>query len=115
MKYFYLVLISFFLAGFNITIFSQWSGDPMQNLLISDLTGEQVLPKIALTSDGGCYIVWFDTRTGNYNVYLQRLDASGNKMFDADGLLISDHTSDTWIVDWDMICDNSLLFIIVLI
>ena len=61
--------------------------------MICDVTGEQVLPKISLTSDGGCYIAWFDTRTGNYNVYLQRLDPAGNKMFATDGLLISDNTS----------------------
>jgi hypothetical protein len=102
--YIFLTLISSF---FMSTSFSQWSTDPNTNLMICDVTGEQVLPKISLTSDGGCYIAWFDTRTGNYNVYLQRLDPSGNKMFAQDGLLISDHPSNTWIVDWDMMTDNS--------
>ena len=88
-------------------LYSQWSNDPNTNLLISDLNGEQVLPKISLTPDGGCYIAWFDTRTGNYNVYLQRLDAAGNKIFASDGLLISDHTSNSYISgDWDMMTDN---------
>jgi hypothetical protein len=89
------------------TVFTQWSTDPNQNLMICDVAGEQVLPKISLTSDGGCYIAWFDTRTGNYNVYLQRLDPAGNKMFTTDGLLISDNTSSSSIVDWDMMTDNS--------
>lgn len=84
---------------------AQWSTDPGTNFNVCDVTGEQVLPKIALTSDGGCYIAWFDTRTGNYNVYLQRLDAAGNKLFAIDGLLVSDNTSNSYIVDWDMICD----------
>jgi hypothetical protein len=87
--------------------YSQWSTDPNTNLKICDVTGEQVLPKISLTSNGGCYIAWFDTRTGNYNVYLQRLDPLGNKMFVTDGLLISDNTSSSSIVDWDMMTDNS--------
>ena len=102
--YIHLTLLSLlFIPG----LYPQWSSDPNTNLLISDLNGEQVLPKISLTSDGGCYIAWFDTRTGNYNVYLQRLDATGNKMFANDGLLISDNPSSTWIVDWDMMTDNS--------
>ncbi len=87
--------------------FAQWSTDPNTNLMICDVTGEQVLPKISLTSDGGCYIAWFDTRTGNYNVYLQRLDPAGNKMFATDGLLISDNTQNSYIVDWDMMTDNN--------
>ena len=98
-------VISIFLF-INFT-FSQWSTDPATNFKICDVTGEQVLPKISLTSDGGSYIAWFDTRTSNYNVYLQRLDPSGNKMFATDGLLISDHTSSSYIVDWDMMTDNS--------
>ncbi len=98
-------ILSFFLL--TNSAFTQWSTDPNTNLKICDVTGEQVLPKISLTSDGGCYIAWFDTRSGNYNVYLQRLDPSGNKMFATDGLLISDNTQNTYIVDWDMMTDNS--------
>ncbi|MFI5236918.1 MAG: T9SS type A sorting domain-containing protein [Ignavibacteriales bacterium] len=100
-----IIVLSFFIF-INITL-PQWSTDPNTNLNICDLNGEQVLPKISLTSDGGCYIAWFDTRAGNYNVYLQRLDPSGNKMFATDGLLISDNTQNTYIVDWDMMTDNS--------
>jgi len=106
MKKFYIlftILSLLFVPG----LYSQWSNDPNTNLMISDMNGEQVLPQISLTSDGGCYIAWFDTRTGNYNVYLQRLDPAGNKMFATDGLLISDNPSNTWIVDWDMMTDNS--------
>ena len=99
-------LLVFLLLLINTT-FAQWSTDPNTNFLICDVTGEQVLPKISLTSDGGCYIAWFDTRTGNYNVYLQRLDPAGNKMYAVNGLLISDHTSSSSIVDWDMMTDNT--------
>jgi len=101
-KYFLITILILFKSAF-----AQWSTDPNVNLMICDVTGEQVLPKISLTSDGGCYIAWFDTRTGNYNVYLQRLDPAGNKMFANDGLLISDHTSNSWIVEWDMMTDNT--------
>ena len=89
------------------TSFAQWSTDPNTNLKICDVAGEQALAKIAMTSDGGCYISWFDTRSGSYNVYLQRLDALGYKQWAADGLLISNNPQDTWITDYDLICDQN--------
>ena len=95
-----------FLLLINIAS-AQWSNDPNLNLKICDVSGEQALAKIAMTSDGGCYISWFDTRSGSYNVYLQRLDPLGNKMWAPDGLLISNHPQDTWITDYDLICDQS--------
>ncbi|MBT8387269.1 MAG: hypothetical protein KJO12_07635, partial [Ignavibacteria bacterium] len=96
MKYYNFGSMVFLVLFFGTTMFSQWSSDPSQNLAVCDTSGEQVLPKISLTSDGGCYIAWFDTREGNYNVYLQRLDPAGNKMFAANGLLISNHASLSW-------------------
>lgn len=89
------------------TSFAQWSTDPNTNLKICDVAGEQALAKIAMTSDGGCYISWFDTRSGSYNVYLQRLDPFGYKQWAADGLLISNNPQDTWITDYDLICDQN--------
>lgn len=84
---------------------AQWSADSLQNLQVCDVTGEQVTPKIAATSDGGCFISWFDSRSGSYCLYLQRLDADGNKLFAADGLLISDKPQQSWLVDYDMAVD----------
>jgi len=92
---------------FISTTFSQWSSDPSQNLTICDVNGEQALAKIVSTSDGGCYISWFDTRSGNYNVYLQRLDVFGNKQFANDGLLISSNPQNTFLVDYDLNVDQN--------
>ncbi|MFH2002164.1 MAG: hypothetical protein ABIK28_21000, partial [Planctomycetota bacterium] len=85
---------------------AEWSDDPLQNLGISVTTGDQVLPKIGATSDGGCYISWFDNRSGNYSVYLQRLNSVGDPQWTANGLVISDHTQQSWIVDYDMTVDH---------
>lgn len=103
MKKYLLISILLFLNS----VFAQWSTDPGTNLLICDVAGEQALAKIAMTSDGGCYISWFDTRSGAYNVYLQRLDPLGYKMWAPDGLLISNNPQDTWITDYDLICDQN--------
>jgi len=103
MKHF---LLFSFLLLINAS-FAQWSTDPNVNLMICDVAGEQALAKIAMTSDGGCYISWFDTRSGAYNVYLQRLDPLGYKLWAPNGLLISNNPQDTWITDYNLICDQN--------
>ncbi len=101
-----LLVIKIYIAPADII--SQWSSNPSVNLQVCDVSGEQVLPKIANTSDGGTYICWFDNRNGNYAVYLQRLNAMGEKQFATDGLLISGTNSQSSsLVDWDMISDDS--------
>ena len=89
------------------SLFAQWSSNPSINLTICDTTNEQVLPKIATTNDGGCYIGWFDARSGGYAVYLQRLNPQGVKQFPAGGLLISNNPQSSSLVDWDLAVDDS--------
>ena len=85
---------------------AQWSGDPAQNLAIADRPSEQVIPKVVSLADGGCYVGWFDLAAGSYDVYLQRLDAAGFEQWPHNGLLVSDHTQNSWLTDWDMIADS---------
>jgi FlgD Ig-like domain len=84
----------------------QWSDDPYQNLAICDQPYDQVLPLMANMSDGGCYIGWFGSAGGNYNVYLQRLDPNGNKLWADEGLLVSDQPQSSSLTAWDLICDS---------
>ncbi len=86
---------------------AQWSADPLLNLSIADRTSEQVIPKIAATPDGGCYVGWFDLSSGSYQVYLQRLDAAGNEQWSHNGILVSAHPQNSWLVDWDMMADSN--------
>lgn len=91
---------------FNFGLISaQWTNNPATNLLISDLPGDQTLPLIAPTSDGGCYIVWFDNRSGSYSVYLQKLTPTGTSQFAQDGLLISSNPQSSSLVGYDMKVD----------
>ena len=99
-----------FLLAFVFLIsnsFPQWSNNPAVNLAVCDTTGEQALAKIGSTSDGGSYISWFDTRSGSYNVYLQKLDVLGNKLWAPNGLLVSSNAQDTWITDYDLLVDDN--------
>ncbi|MFC2103258.1 T9SS type A sorting domain-containing protein [Bacteroidota bacterium] len=98
--YFLLLLILFC----SLT-FSQWSTDPAQNLAICDAAGEQALSKITSTFDGGTYVSWFDNRSGNYSVYMQRLDPLGFEQWDANGLLISGNPQSSSLVDYDLMTD----------
>ena len=86
---------------------AQWSPDPSINLAIADTSGSQELPKIVATSDGGCYVSWFDTRGGGYKVFMQRLDALGVKQWAPQGLLISANPQNTSLVDYDLAVDDS--------
>lgn len=101
------IIILLLLVISSGSLFAQWSSNPAVNLTVCDTTGEQLLPKIAATSDGGCYIGWFDSRSGSYAVYLQRLNSLGVKQFPAGGLLISNNPQSSSLVDWDLAVDDS--------
>lgn len=84
---------------------AQWSDNPAVNNAIAVLPGEQVIPKIATCPNGDSYIGFFSQESGNYNLRLQRLDSQGNELWAANGILISNNSSDSWLTDWDMAAD----------
>ena len=89
------------------TVQAQWPSDPSVNMVLSNLSGEEVLPKVVPALDGGCYISWWDNTSGNYDVYLQRLDGNGVIQWAENGLLISHHPQDTWLTDYDLAVDSA--------
>jgi hypothetical protein len=86
---------------------AQWSSNPAINLSIGDLVSEQSLPKVAVASDGDCYIGWFDVSSGSYVVRLQHLDANGLELWPHNGIVVSSNPQSTSLVDWDLICDSN--------
>ena len=85
---------------------AQWPSDPTENLLLADNSSRQVVPKISPTPDGGSYVGWYDMASGNYDVYLQRLDADGNELWPHNGILVSAHRQESWVMDWQLITDS---------
>ncbi|MBK8979767.1 MAG: hypothetical protein IPM29_28045 [Planctomycetes bacterium] len=90
-----------------VSLPAQWSQNPAQNLSIADRNGEQSLPKLAATTDGGCYVAWFDNSAGSYAVWMQRLDAAGVEQWPHDGILVSNQPQSSSLVDWDLITDSA--------
>jgi hypothetical protein len=85
-------LLSLIVPSFAL---AQWSSDPMVNLGVAVKPSDQVQPKIRPAPGGGCYISWFDNDpNGNppfgYDVFLQKLDASGVAQFAEGGIQLAD-------------------------
>ncbi len=97
----------FILLTIVVNVNAQWTNNTAVNNAICDTTGDQATPKIAPTSDGGCYIVWFDNRGGSYAVYLQKIDAAGNHLFGKNGLLISNNPQNSSLQDFNISVDAS--------
>lgn len=85
---------------------AQWPTTPT-NAPVGDAANDQSVSKVAVTSDGGCYIGWFDNRSGGYAVYVQHLDSAGNELWPHGGMLISGNPQSSSLQDWDLICDNA--------
>lgn len=88
-------------------VFAQWSNNPTLNTKIVDTIVMQVQPKIVVNNNGESYISWFSDPGGwQFDVYMQRLDKSGNMLWDESGLLISDHPTMSWTTDYDLVLDK---------
>ena len=84
----------------------QWPSSASTNLPVADGAGEQVLPKLGLCADGSCYVGWFDSRNGAYEVRLQRLSPAGVEQWPHNGIVVSNQPQSTSLVDWDLIADS---------
>ena len=102
-------LVVFYLLGCLLPFISnaQWSNNPNENTMIVDTTGSQIVPVVVTNSLGESYISWYSEFDNlNYDVYLQKMDKNGLKLWDEEGVLISDHETKTWVTNYDMILDQ---------
>jgi len=84
---------------------AQWNPNTYVNLQISGLSDDdmQSIP----TTDGKTWIAFYSLTGGNYNMMAQLLDANGNKLLGADGVLISSQTSGSAIYVFNVCIDAS--------
>ncbi len=86
--------------AFSAPVVAEWSDDPAVNLALGEGPGEQVVAHIAAVADGSCYVGWYDQRSGNYGMALQYLSPTGTEQWPHNGLVVSDHPQNSWVMDW---------------
>jgi len=64
----------------------QWLAD---GVAISTASGDQSYPQIVGDGSAGAIITWDDTRSGNSDIYAQRVNHSGTPLWTANGVAIS--------------------------
>jgi hypothetical protein len=65
-----------------------WPDDPLLNVPLCTATGSQQFPVIVSDDAGGAIVAWHDPRSGNSDIYAQRISADGTVLWTADGLAI---------------------------
>ena len=73
------------------SLFCGWSNNAGAPVSV----GNGIQPQLAATADGGLYVAWLSDV--NFHIYLQRLDAQGNPLWQRDGILVSDAPNSSWI------------------
>lgn len=61
---------------------TQWL---LNGVVISNGTGNQQIPQIISDGNGGAIIAWEDNRSGNYDIYAQRVTSAGAMLWTANG------------------------------
>lgn len=71
------------------------SGDLLWNsndVAICNAASDQYFPRLVSDGAGGAIIAWYDNRAGNYDIYAQRINASGTVLWASDGVAICTET-----------------------
>ncbi len=103
-KYYILVFSCIFMHQFSL---AQFTNDTTANYIIRDSLGtEQLTPLTATTSTGRTYISWFDSNNSNFELRMQLLDANGNKLWPAEGLVVSSYSQSTALFRYDLKVDR---------
>ena len=92
------------------SIAAQWSSDPAVNTIIAGTGNDRASPKVAYDRVDSCwYISNFASvpEPNNFEVWLQRLDAGGNRLWGNDGLAVSRHPFSSWYSDYSLVCDSA--------
>jgi hypothetical protein len=84
MKHFLLLITVF--ASFEAN--AQWSSDPSLNTPICTAANTQNSPQLISDGTGGTIIAWADKRTGEWDIYAQRINAAGVAQWTENGVAI---------------------------
>jgi hypothetical protein len=65
-----------------------WAASLVNGIAICTATGDQLSPQIISDGAGGAIITWCANRSGNWDIYAQRVNASGAVQWTANGVAI---------------------------
>jgi len=73
----------------------QWAAN---GVVVCTATGVQQFPKIVSDGIGGAIVTWWDNRSGNWNLYAQRVNAAGSAQWGLNGVALCTATGngDRW-------------------
>ena len=71
-----------------------WPTDPSENLPLCTAPSAQRFPTIVSDGVGGAIVAWQDFRSGNWDIYAQRVSADGALLWTEDGVVLPSHASE---------------------
>ena len=69
----------------------QWTAD---GVALCTATSQQYNPTIASDGAGGAIVTWFDSRSGNWDIYAQKISSAGTVQWTADGVALCSATGE---------------------
>src|SRR5437899_142 len=74
-----------------------WPPDPTINVPLCTAAHDQYVPEAATDWAGGAIVVWMDFRNGtDWDIYAQRVDATGTALWAANGIPVCTVAGDQW-------------------
>lgn len=71
-----------------------WNNANPVNTAVSTATAGQTAPQAVSDNQGGVIVVWEDRRSGNAEIYAQRVNSLGVPLWTANGVIVCDATGD---------------------
>ena len=79
------------------TASAEWSSSATENLPLCTAQNEQHFPAIVTDGQGGAIVAWSDARHANRDIFAQRISATGEVHWQANGIPICDlPSSQSW-------------------
>ena len=83
-----ITVLTFFIFFPSEVGLCRWSNDPEQNLPVCVAMDVQEFPFLVEDGSGGVIVTWHDIRSGNRDIYAQRINADGELLWAKDGISV---------------------------
>jgi len=87
-NYLLIIALIFFFIVFSESGLCRWSNDHEQNMPVCVAADVQEFPFLIADGSGGVIVTWHDIRSGNRDIYAQRINADGEVLWSKDGISV---------------------------